>query len=765
MYHTCARTAVGGVKCWGYNEYGQLGDGTTTNRGTPVDVIGLTSGVSAISAGWCHTCALTAGGGVKCWGRNDDGQLGDGTTTERHTPVEVSGLTSRVIAIAAGGTSTCALTAGGGVKCWGGKGYGQLGDGTITTRLTPIDVTGLTSGVSAIAAGFYHTCALTAGGGVKCWGWNKFGQLGDGTTTDRTTPVDVSGLTSGVSAIAAGHAHTCALTSGGEVKCWGNSWVAERGDGTIIDRTRPVDVSGLTGGVSAIAAGGAHTCALTSSGGVKCWGYNKYGEVGDGTTTDRTTPVDVGPQTSIPTQTPLPPTSIPATPQLTLRVMAYNIWFGAGVNPAHTERGSNMNRLADLIALLKQANPDILALEEVTEWTSGDPSIIEQFASELNMNYYLAPTWRGINPAIFSKYPILEAENLSDYVGNNGALRAVVQTPDGQKLNVVVVHLDPTDPLLRSCEFDKLRRIMESYRDQPSILMGDINTLPGYPDARYLTAGGWELVQSETIDDIFVLSRQAWSAKPICFSTNASSPDCILDTGISDHKPVGATISFYDLPNPFSPPLSPTPVPVDKCNYDRAPAQTPNDSFDGTMLDETKWRSNSYGGGVVAQAGRLVLSTDGRQASSSAKIQSRWRLDGDFDIQVDFQLGEGWSPPANEHLDGAFFGVIIDGQSYHITRLRRTGGSNADVFFAWSTDGTLGREVLTNADAGKYRLVRTGTALSLQYDIGAGWVELASVTVPASPATVYLGNGSVNASQAFTTYFDNFLINSGSTIY
>jgi endonuclease/exonuclease/phosphatase family metal-dependent hydrolase len=255
--------------------------------------------------------------------------------------------------------------------------------------------------------------------------------------------------------------------------------------------------------------------------------------------------------------------------------MAYNIWFGAGVNPARTARGHNMNRLADLITLVKQADPDILALEEVTDWTTGDPSIIEQFASELNMNYSLAPAQSGYgNVAIFTKYPILEAENLSDYVGINGALRAVVQTPDGQKLNVVVVHLDPDlpNPLLRSCQFDKLRRIMESYRDQPGILMGDINSLPSDAEVGYLTAGGWELVQSVGLDDIFVLSRQAWSAKRTCFSENASNPDCILDTHISDHNPVGATISFYDLPNPFSPPPSPTPVPVDQCNYAGAPA-------------------------------------------------------------------------------------------------------------------------------------------------------------------------------------------------
>lgn len=293
-WHTCVLTIGGAVKCWGRNDYGQLGDGTTANRLTPVNVSGLISGITAITVGGWHTCALTSGGGAKCWGRNDIGQLGDGTATNRLTPINVSGLTSGVAAIAAGGGHSCALTSGGGVKCWGRNFEGQLGDGTTVNRFTPVNVSGLTSGGSAVVAGYgLHTCALTSGGGVKCWGLNDNGQVGDGTTANRLTPVNVSGLTSGVAGIAVGSSHTCVLTGAGGVKCWGGNGFGELGDGTTTNRLTPVNVSGLTSGGSAVVAGVYHTCAPTSGGGVKCWGGNYYGQIGDGTTTDRYTPVDV----------------------------------------------------------------------------------------------------------------------------------------------------------------------------------------------------------------------------------------------------------------------------------------------------------------------------------------------------------------------------------------------------------------------------------------------------------------------------------------
>jgi alpha-tubulin suppressor-like RCC1 family protein len=289
--HTCARTSAGGLKCWGANSAGEVGDGQACGPyvcATPVDVSGLTSGVAAVSAGHgVYTCALTTAGGVKCWGA--DGNAGSPHTT----PTDVSGLTSGVAAVSAGYGHTCALTAAGGVKCWGANTYGQLGNGTIADSSAPVDVTGLTSGVAAVSAGVYHTCAVTTAGGVKCWGRNSFGQLGNGTTTNNSTPVDVSGLASGVAAVSAGDFHTCALTTAGGVKCWGNNGSGRLGNGSTTSNSTPVDVTGLTSGVAGVSAGGQHTCALTAGGGAKCWGFNFYGQLGDGTITGRDTPVGV----------------------------------------------------------------------------------------------------------------------------------------------------------------------------------------------------------------------------------------------------------------------------------------------------------------------------------------------------------------------------------------------------------------------------------------------------------------------------------------
>lgn len=227
-------------------------------------------------------------------GGNNWGQLGNGTTTYSSTPVDVAGLTSGVVAISAGDEQTCALTTAGGVKCWGGNEYGQLGNGMTHSSTTPVDVSGLSTGVAAISAGDGHTCAVTTGGGAKCWGYNVAGQLGDGTRTDSSIPVDVSGLSSGIAAISAGFEQTCAVTTTGGAKCWGDNGFGELGDGTTTERFTPVDVSGLSSGVAAISAGDMeHTCAMTTAGGAKCWGYNYQGQLGDGTWTNSSIPVDV----------------------------------------------------------------------------------------------------------------------------------------------------------------------------------------------------------------------------------------------------------------------------------------------------------------------------------------------------------------------------------------------------------------------------------------------------------------------------------------
>lgn len=296
-YHTCALASNGAVRCWGDNSTAELGVGTNAARAAPTQVAGLGAGVQAVAAKSDFTCAVTATGAVKCWGNNNHGQLGDGTTAQRRTPVTVTGLASGVQAIAAANTHTCALTSAGAVLCWGDNTHGQLGDGTTTQRLTPVPVAGLGSGVHAISAGGDHTCAVTTAGAVFCWGANNVGQVGDGTITQRTTPVLVSGEGSGVQAITLGYYHSCALSTAGAVSCWGYNAVGALGDGSTGDtnhvRLTSVPVVGLTSGVREISAGYEHTCAATTAGAMLCWGWNVRGQLGDNSTTIRLTPVPV----------------------------------------------------------------------------------------------------------------------------------------------------------------------------------------------------------------------------------------------------------------------------------------------------------------------------------------------------------------------------------------------------------------------------------------------------------------------------------------
>jgi alpha-tubulin suppressor-like RCC1 family protein len=310
--HSCVIISDGRVKCWGYDSHNQLGNEEVDYYSKiPVDVNGLTNGVIALGAGQRHSCALTSNNGVKCWGDNTYGKLGDGTDISKSTPVDVHSLTSDVVAIAVGGNHTCALNSSGGVKCWGSNWDGQLGVGEDNRKdeiPTPADVIGLTSGVTAIVSGWSTSCAILSDGTIKCWGANDYGQLGNGTTSyEEPTPVNVTVLNnSDVTAIALEMSQSCVLTNSGGVKCWGNNHNGDLGDNTTTDRLTPVDVIGLTSGVTAIALG-SHSCALTSDGSIKCWGWNRNGELGDGTTERRLTPVNVkcGDDTTIVIPTPV----------------------------------------------------------------------------------------------------------------------------------------------------------------------------------------------------------------------------------------------------------------------------------------------------------------------------------------------------------------------------------------------------------------------------------------------------------------------------
>jgi len=292
MSHTCALLENGGVQCWGNNEFGQLGDGTNNQSLQPVDVDGLAAGVLELSTRRDNTCALLSSGSVRCWGINWGGQLGNGSTDDSNVPVNVVGLSGTAEQVLAGGAFSCAVLSGGAVQCWGANGAGQLGNGSFADSLTPVTVSGLTSGVTALGGEFSHACASSADATV-CWGANWSGELGDGVSMLFSAPRDVTGLSNNITTMAAGNGVACAVDEEQTLRCWGNNSSGQLGNGGYDQSSNPIGVAGLVGEVRGVSIFEATVCALTTSGGVKCWGLNDHGQVGDGTQTDAHTPADV----------------------------------------------------------------------------------------------------------------------------------------------------------------------------------------------------------------------------------------------------------------------------------------------------------------------------------------------------------------------------------------------------------------------------------------------------------------------------------------
>jgi len=283
--HSCGVRGDGTVYCWGYNAYGQLGNGTTTDSLVPVAVNGITTAVD-VAVGAIATCALTSAGQVLCWGRGIWGQLGQGNTTSSSTPLPVA-LPSAATGIAVGGGHACALLANGNASCWGLNFYGEVGVGTsVIQYLTPQTIS-FSTGMVSISAGSENTCAVLTNGQLACWGANGTGQLGNNTTTLSTSPIVVSGLPK-VAAVSAGPT-TCALGTDGTVWCSGGNAYGQLGDGTSTDRHVFTHILPLSN-VMQVSAGDRSSCALVADGSTYCWGQNLYGQLGNGTTTPSLVP-------------------------------------------------------------------------------------------------------------------------------------------------------------------------------------------------------------------------------------------------------------------------------------------------------------------------------------------------------------------------------------------------------------------------------------------------------------------------------------------
>jgi len=276
--HSCAIAPGDRIFCWGNNGTGELGDGTTTNRPMPVEVMGLPAGATRVSAGADHTCALLTDGSIACWGHGGDGRLGDGATSNRSTPLRVASLGGVATDVSAGELNTCAVVASR-VRCWGANGSGQIATASGLER-SPVDVPGVPAAAVQVSAGRGHTCAVQSGGEVHCWGDNNDGQVGAGAASSVEPPTLID-LMADAQEVTAGGTHTCALLVGGQLYCWGRGSDGQLGNGGTAQRPAPFRVPSFT--ATQVSAGASHTCALSPSGAF-CWGTNGDGQLGNGLT-------------------------------------------------------------------------------------------------------------------------------------------------------------------------------------------------------------------------------------------------------------------------------------------------------------------------------------------------------------------------------------------------------------------------------------------------------------------------------------------------
>jgi alpha-tubulin suppressor-like RCC1 family protein len=290
--HTCARKSDGTLWCWGSGSNGQLGDGTALNRTLPVQVTVLGTSAVSVVGGGSHTCARKSDGTLWCWGWNAYGQVGDGTLVNKPSPVQVTALGTTTAGIAGGPLHTCAFKTDGTLYCWGYNQYGAVGDGSTVNQPSPLQVLPLGATVVEAKAGQYHSCARKSDGTMWCWGYNATGALGDGTlVSPRFVPVQAVALGATVAGISAGFFHGCARKTDGTLWCWGTNNNGQLGDGTLVDKPSPIQVAALGTSVGQVAAANDGTCARKTDGTLWCWGWGIYGRIGDGTTVSKSLPV------------------------------------------------------------------------------------------------------------------------------------------------------------------------------------------------------------------------------------------------------------------------------------------------------------------------------------------------------------------------------------------------------------------------------------------------------------------------------------------